>query len=190
MNGKKWKAITALILFIMILATAGLLANNIYRQVDGAWRLYGLSILGAVILIYILLELRTLFYFIKTHKRNTRKASGKIASMLVLLNEEAAEIRTWDLQNQTGLVIGRSQDEADVDVDLSGTEFFSLISSQHAVLNYTSEGWKLMDVGSKNGTALLRKGSSKKLILAPGEPMPIRPGDKVYLAEETVLAVK
>jgi len=190
MNAKFGKKIVILILFVLILVTAAVLAKNIYRYADPPWSIYGLYILGAAIFIYVLLELRNLSYLIKTSKKNARKTSKKIASMLVLLNENSAEIKTWDLRDYTGLVIGRSLDEADVDVDLSDTEYFSLISSEHAVLNYTNEGWQLMDAGSKNGTSLQRKGSKKKLQLSPGEPLPIQPGDKIYLAEETVLAVK
>jgi pSer/pThr/pTyr-binding forkhead associated (FHA) protein len=136
--------------------------------------------------------LRTLFAFVRAAKYESsyRSADKDAATALVLLNEDNIGIRSWDLRNQTGLVIGRRHDEADVDVDLTGTEYFSLISDCHAVLNYTDKGWLLSDAGSTNGTALARAGSGQKLLLAPGEPVPIRPGDTIYIADETALKVQ
>jgi pSer/pThr/pTyr-binding forkhead associated (FHA) protein len=112
------------------------------------------------------------------------------ASALVLLDENAAEIKSWDLHGRTGLVIGRGGADAKVDIDLSGTEYYPLISAEHAVLNYAEGCWLLADAGSKNGTALSRGKSEQKLLLASGEPVPIKPGDRIYIAEETILAVR
>ena len=96
-------------------------------------------------------------------------------------------MKSWDLRGRIGLVVGRG---AEADVDLSDSEYFSLISEEHAVLNYAAGDWHIADAGSRNGTALSRGASGRKLLLAPGEPVPIRPGDTVYIAEETILAVR
>lgn len=180
----------ALITDILILLAAAVFAWLIWIYAGEGWRLYALWALGGVMLLWLIHEIFTAVRFAGDRDRDSHKLSRQAPSMLVLLNEDKAGIRFWDLRNKTGLIIGRSQDDADVDVDLSDTEYFSLISDQHAALNFTAKGWILTDAGSKNGTALLRAGSYQKLLLAPGEPVLIRPGDCIYIADETALAVR
>jgi len=182
------KPTAALVLGLLILTTAMILAGLLQRHADEGWRPFALWTLGLVILVWLLVEVRTVIR-VAGATRDSEPHKDSRASMLVLMNEDGAGIRSWDLRNKTGLVIGRSYDGADVDVDLSGTEYFSFISNHHAVLNFTEKGWYLADAGSKNGTSLLRSGSRQKLLLAPGEPVPIRIGDTIYISEETELAV-
>jgi len=189
MNGRKKLAAVCLFILISIAATA--FAAAVRSSVAAPWRgvlLWGLAV---VMLAYLLVEARTLALFIRAAgHEGLRKTTKEAATALVLLNEDNEGVKTWDLRNKTGLVIGRSQDAADVDVDLMDTEYFSLISDYHAVLNFTDNGWMLADAGSKNGTALSRAGSRQRLLLVPGEPAPIKPGDTIFIAEETALAVK
>ena len=187
MNGKKSAAIS---IFILICVATAVFAWSVRQYIESPWRDYLLWSAAIIIIVYFILDLRVFILFMRTAQyEGASRRRNDIAESLVLLNEDNDGVRAWDLRNQTGMVIGRSHDESDVDIDLSETEYFSLISSQHAVLNYTNMGWVLSDAGSKNGTTLQRAGSGQKLLLAPGEPVPIRPGDTIYIAEETVLAV-
>jgi hypothetical protein len=191
MSEKNGKPAVALVLGILIVATAATFAILLQRYAAEAWRLYALWGLAAVIAIWLCIEIRGVAYY-----RSALKAEGSyrpmqnVVSTLVLMNEESNGIQSWDLRDKTGLVIGRSDDDSDVDIDLSDTEYFSLISNQHAVLNYTDNGWVLTDAGSQNGTALLKKESKQKLLLAPGEPVPVRLGDTIFIAGETVIKVR
>ncbi|MDR0490389.1 MAG: FHA domain-containing protein [Oscillospiraceae bacterium] len=191
MSEKNRKPAAALVLGIMILIAAAAFAALAWAYADESWRQYALWALAIVIAVWLLYEIRTIIRYARASRDvGSYKLSKSSASALVLMNEDGTGIQSWDLRNETGLVIGRSHDGSDVDIDLSGTEYFSFVSKQHAVLNFTVGGWMLTDVGSQNGTALLRQGSSQKLLLAPGEPVPIRVGDTIYLADETILAVR
>ena len=191
MSEKNGKPAAALVLGILILIIAAVLAVLLNVYADVSWRRYTLWALAAIIVAWLFYELRTIVRYTRATKDSgSSKQHKSKVSALVLMNENADGIRSWDLRDRTGLVIGRALDGSEVDVDLSGAEYFSFISNQHAVLNFTGKGWMLTDAGSQNGTALMRRGSRQKLLLAPGEPIPIQPGDTIYIAEETVLAVK
>ncbi|MDR2354803.1 MAG: FHA domain-containing protein [Clostridiales Family XIII bacterium] len=177
-------------LFIAIVIVSCLCARLVYIYADAAWRSYALCGLAGVVTLYVVYEIRGFVRFSRSAAGENRKTVHEEASALLLINEEADAIKSWDLRNRTGLLIGRSTGGADADIDLSDTAYFSLIGDEHAVLNHTSRGWLLADVGSRNGTALLRAGSDKRMILTPGEPIPIRPGDTIFIAGETALAVR
>ena len=193
MSEKKGKPVAALVLSILILITSLAFAGFVFEY-DGEYsylRPYALYMLAIVVAIWLFTEILTIIRFAKVlnEKGLSRSLKNSVAA-LVLMNANDAGIRTWDLRNKTGLIIGRGNDSSDVDIDLSDTEYFSFISTQHAVLNFTEKGWMLTDACSQNGTSLLRRKAKQKLLLAPGEPVPIRNGDVIYIAEETRLAVK
>ena len=191
MSEKKGRPAVAFVLGILILITAAIFTGMVRKYADESWRQYALWILAIVMAFWLLAEIRSIIRYIRTTgESGLSKVAKNAVSALVLINEFEGGIRTWDLRNKTGLVIGRSSDSSDVDIDLSDTEYFSFISNQHAVLNFTEKGWMLTDAGSQNGTALEKHGTSQRLLLAPGEPAPICTGDTIYIAEETRLAVK
>lgn len=68
---------------------------------------------------------------------------------LVLINEEGDVLFTWDIRGKTSLVIGKSTQKEPVDIDLSMSAMSQMISKQHAVLNYTNDGWCIDDIDSK-----------------------------------------
>jgi ABC-type multidrug transport system ATPase subunit/pSer/pThr/pTyr-binding forkhead associated (FHA) protein len=58
-----------------------------------------------------------------------------------------------------------------------------LVSRQHAVVEQAKDGsWVVYDTGSVNGTMLLRGGLPPSVVLDPGVPAVIRPGDIIELA--------
>jgi len=57
------------------------------------------------------------------------------------------------------------------------------ISSRHAVLRPTGGGYTFTDLGSKNGSALVRSGASTPVPLAAGEATPIGGGDVLLLGD-------
>lgn len=191
MNEKSGKPVAAIVLGVFIIATSIVFAALLRRYADEGWRSYALWGLAIVIMVWLCLEIGSIVRYIRAVRaEGSYKTLHSEVSAVVLMNEEFNGIQSWDLRNRTGLVIGRSNDDSDVDIDLSDTEYFSLISNEHAVLNYTDTGWMLTDAGSQNGTALLRSEAPQKLLLAPGEPVPIRIGDTIYIAGETMLMVR
>ncbi|MCL2767085.1 MAG: FHA domain-containing protein [Peptococcaceae bacterium] len=188
-QSQKERAIIILLILIVIVAAVLAWLIWIYMPVGGI-RFLALFVLSAVLIYYLNFEIKHLADYYKTSDITPHPVISQEASLLVLLAEDASQVKSWDISNRVGLVIGRSHEDAVVDIDLSGTEYFSLISNEHAVLNFIDKGWLLTDVGSKNGTSLIRDGSENKLLLTPGEPVPIKPGDIILLAEETRLAIR
>jgi hypothetical protein len=177
-------------LFALILIAAAVCAVAVNRYAGESRRSYALCAIGLVVLIYVVVEAVSLARFIKSRAQKKDDNRESAATALALLNENAEEVKFWDLRGLAGLVIGRGGENIDVDVDLSDTEYFSAISAEHAVLNYVSGAWYLADAGSRNGTALSRGEAGQNMLLAPGDPVPIRSGDRIYIADETILAVR
>jgi len=179
-----------ILLFVLIMAVSASLAWALYTFLEEGQRSASLAVLGVVVLGYAVFEIQNMKRFPNSTGITEKQLLKSEATLIVLLAEDDSGIRSWDIKNRIGLVIGRGIDSTNVDIDLSDTEYYSLISSEHAVLNYVGNGWLLTDAGSKNGTALRLSASQRTLLLAPGEPVPINPGDTIILAEETRLAVR
>jgi len=110
-----------------------------------------------------------------------------LISVLTLLGEDDRPIRVWDITGKVGLLIGKSDDEYQVDIDLSGTDHNSFIDPEHAMLNYYESGWWLQDVSSRNGVSVIRK--SKEIVLGHFAPMLLEPGDVICVAHFTRISV-
>lgn len=70
-----------------------------------------------------------------------------------------------------GALIGRTQGEY-----ASQLATFNYISGRHAILQMTSNGWTITDVGSTNGTKV------NGIRATTNVPMPFRTGDIVRIA--------
>lgn len=90
-------------------------------------------------------------------KAITQVMAKKDISKLVLLNERGVEIDEWELGDQISLLIGKSSAEHKADIDLSGTEYESLVNYEHAVLNCVAGIWYLEDIDSVNGVGLKKR---------------------------------
>lgn len=190
MRRKTGKPAVAAALFVLILTAAGVLALCINEYVRTERKRYALITLGVIVLVYVIIEILEFIQYARYAHLNRLKFPGSVPWSLVLLNDEGSEIKHWDLRNKSGLVIGRDDGDAEVEVDLSDTEYFSLVSHQHAVMNFSDKCWYLSDAGSRNGTSVVYAETTEKLLLASGEPVPIRVGDRIYIAGEIVLAAK
>jgi len=105
----------------------------------------------------------------------------------VLLGEDDRPIRIWDLTGKVGLLIGKSSEDDQVDIDLSDTDYHTYIDPEHALLNYQESGWWIQDTSSRNGISILRKGKELK----PGHyaPAKLELGDVICVAHYTRIAV-
>lgn len=120
----------------------------------------------------------------KDIKNNINKLDDerKKVTSLVLLNEQGSVLLEWSLQNKTALIIGKSNGKDSVDIDLSGSAVADMISKQHAVLNYTDNGWYVDDIDSKNGTRVKKKYQSALLDVKLVGAVEVDPGDIIYIA--------
>jgi len=107
---------------------------------------------------------------------------------IVLLNERGAEIEEWLLEGKTSLLIGKSSSDQEVDIDLNGTEYESLINYEHAVLNCVSGLWYIEDIDSVNGVGIKKAHKRVKTSLKQENPYRLNSGDIIYIANTRILA--
>ena len=107
---------------------------------------------------------------------------------LVLLNDEGESVKEWYIHGETSLLIGKTGAEGEVDIDLSDSEYASLISKHHAVLNYASGQWFIEDLDSRSGVGIRRAGGKRANQLEPEEPCRIHSGDVISIANTRLLA--
>lgn len=120
-------------------------------------------------------------------KAITQTMTNKDISKLVLLNESGMEVDEWELGDQISLLIGKSSAEYKADIDLSGTEYESLVNYEHAVLNCVAGIWYLEDIDSVNGVGLKKAHKRVKNRLKQEIPYPLGNGDTIYIANTRIL---
>ncbi|UHA76121.1 FHA domain-containing protein [Paenibacillus sp. 481] len=112
---------------------------------------------------------------------------GEGISKLVLLDEEGESVKEWYIQGETSLLVGKSSSQSEVDIDLSDSDYASLISKSHAVLNYAKGIWYVEDLESRNGIGMKRSISSEKVKLGSDQPHPLTSGNILYIANTRLL---
>lgn len=120
-------------------------------------------------------------------KAITQTMTNKDISKLVLLNESGIEVDEWELGDQISLLIGKSSAEYKADIDLSGTEYESLVNYEHAVLNCVTGIWYVEDIDSVNGVGLKKAHKRVKNRLKQEIPYPLGNGDTIYIANTRIL---
>lgn len=113
--------------------------------------------------------------------------TNKKIRKLVLLNDRGAEIDEWEIDDQTSLLIGKNSADNKADIDLSGTEYESLINYEHAVLNNVSGVWYIEDIDSVNGVGIKKAHKRVKNRIQHENPYPIGNGDTIYIANTRIL---
>lgn len=100
---------------------------------------------------------------------------------LVLLGENNEKLTSWNIYGKNGLVIGRDIGENQVDINLDETIYASMISKEHAVLNFSGNDWYIEDISASNGVSI-QKRDGRKYKLAYGKPCKLEQGDIIYIA--------
>jgi hypothetical protein len=129
-----------------------------------------------------------IYFIVKFSAFSARKAKQYDGiKKLILKNEEGRNVKIWDIEDKTALLIGKSGKDNEVDIDLTESEYATLISKQHAVMNYTSDSWYIEDIGSTNGSGIKRINENRKVMIEPGKPYKINVGDTIYIANTKIL---
>lgn len=122
-------------------------------------------------------------------KREQHEKDKTVAKKVVLINEEGQTLMEWSLERKTSMIIGKSADGEDVDIDLSGSAVAQMISKQHAVLNYTEKGWYVDDIDSKNGTRVKKLTQNSIMDVKLVGAIEVEVGDIIYIAS-TMLQIQ
>lgn len=109
------------------------------------------------------------------------QSSNKI-NEIALIGEQGNILLEWSLVGKTCLVIGKGTEKEAVDIDLTETAMGQLVSKQHAVLNYTDNGWYIDDIDSKNGTRVKKRNQSALLDVKLVGAVEVEAGDIIYIA--------
>ncbi|GGG82801.1 FHA domain-containing protein [Paenibacillus radicis (ex Gao et al. 2016)] len=128
-----------------------------------------------------------IFLGIKLSKRNGMKRKTEPIAKLVLLDEEGERMKEWYINGETSLLIGKSSGRSEVDIDLSDAEYASIISPQHAVLNYAQGAWYVEDLDSRNGVGLRKFNRSAVTRLDNEQPYRLDAGDLLLIANTRLL---
>ncbi|HOV27079.1 MAG TPA: FHA domain-containing protein [Pseudobacteroides sp.] len=114
---------------------------------------------------------------------------GSSITKVILVDDDGVSIKTWNIKGKVSLLIGKNSNENEVDIDLSDTTYSSLVSRQHAVMNFAKDNWYIEDIGSSNGTGLKKENDDFKLKLEAGKQYELSVGDTLYIAN-TKLVLK
>lgn len=113
----------------------------------------------------------------------TREAVAKI----VLLDDDGERVKEWYVKGEISVLIGKNTQGGEVDIDLADSEYASLVSSEHAVLNRVGDQWFIEDAESHSGTAIRKAGRSDAKQLIVEEPVEIGTGDMIFIANTRLL---
>lgn len=119
---------------------------------------------------------------VNNKKTTSNTSNNTIPTKIVLINEEGHNLLEWRIDDKTSLIIGKSTDKEPVDIDLSGSAVAQMISKQHAVLNYTDNGWYIDDIDSKNGTRVRKISQNAILDVKLVGAVEVSIGDIIYIA--------
>lgn len=119
----------------------------------------------------------------KPVSREEREAVAKV----ILLDSDGERVKEWLIQGETALLIGKSSSRGEVDIDLSDSEYASLVSPEHAVMNRVGALWYIEDAESQSGTGIRPSGKSSLTQLVDDKPHPVGPGDMIYIANTRLL---
>lgn len=178
------KQVASIVVDAFIVLAAALCLLLLYHSFNPAV-LYRRILTAAILTPVIAIVVYETVCHIKPAKATVRRTPS--ISALTLLGEDGRPIRIWDMTGKVGLLIGKSSEEVQVDIDLSETDYHTYIDPEHAILNYNDSGWWLQDTSSRNGISIIRQGN--ELALGRRAPARLEPGDIICVAQYTKIAV-
>lgn len=119
---------------------------------------------------------------------NYEKKYGGIGKLILIDEEKGINIKAWDITGKASVLIGKTTKDGEVDVDLSEVAYSTLVSRQHAVMNYAADSWYIEDIGSANGSGIKRMNENSKFRMEKGQPYKLNAGDIIYIANTKLLA--
>ncbi|MED4355002.1 FHA domain-containing protein [Schinkia azotoformans] len=144
---------------------------------------FNIKVIMGILLVMILVGL-----VIKKYESEERQeAADTVISKFVLVNEAGESVKEWVIKEETSFLIGKQTPNIEVDIDLSDTEYASLINYEHAVLNRVLDNWYIEDIDSIYSIGIKRANKHSKSKLDPGCPSQLFVGDTIYIANTMIL---
>lgn len=171
---------------IIILLCSGILLSSIYMgKADRRW-FWPLLCFLLLLMVWAIMDLNSQVKQKRTGCQDRPPADDTAIRQLILLDEHNKPIKSWDLSGKIAVVIGKRNDEEEVDVDLEDCEYSTFIDPQHATLNFCQNVWYIEDLGSQNGIQIkkVEDGICYKVL---NRPCRVMPGDIIYIANTRLL---
>jgi len=170
------KAIEIINLFVGIILT--LIGVLIYTTIESQ-EIKTILITGLVII--------GIIFFIKIVEGIDKPYDANSIKSIVLVNEDNQIIKEWNLSEKVSMIIGKSNKENKVDIDLSESIYSNLIDYEHAVLNYAGGEWYIEDLCSVNGISIEKKEDNIVYKVAKYSPCTIKKGDILFVGKIKLL---
>lgn len=170
---------------ILILLCSGILLLSMYiGNVDRRW-FWTLMCILLFIMIGAAADL-TAQIRKRAGTKHSLPADDMTIRQLVLLDEQNKPIKSWGLSGKIAVIIGKKNEEEEVDVDLEDCEYSTFINPQHAALNFCQNFWYVEDLNSQNGVQVkkVEDGICYKVL---NRPCRVMPGDIIYIANTRLL---
>ena len=170
---------------ILILLCSGILLLSMYiGNVDRRW-FWTLMYILQFIMIGAAADL-TAQIRKRAGTKHSLPADDMTIRQLVLLDEQNKPIKSWELSGKIAVIIGKKNEEEEVDVDLEDCEYSTFINPQHAALNFCQNFWYVEDLNSQNGVQVkkVEDGICYKVL---NRPCRVMPGDIIYIANTRLL---
>lgn len=178
----KWAKITADMAMVVV---SGIMMAFLWQWVsEHEWILGFLTIL-LLIAVAALVD-AFIQYLKKDDSQDPKLTSQTGIQRLILLDEQDKPVRQWEMAGRTAIVIGRRNQEEEVDVDLEECEYSTFIDPCHAVLNFCLDSWYIEDLGSQNGVKI-RKVEDGICYKVLNRPCKINVGDVICIANTRLL---
>ncbi|MBA4531323.1 FHA domain-containing protein [Brevibacillus halotolerans] len=179
---KKYRSIWVIIIDVLLFVIAiNILYFAFFIQSDPVMK-WMVSLLGISFIIFGITSR-------KNQKQLPKQSNKQQAGItkLVLLDEDGERVKEWLIQGETSLVIGKNSRNGEVDIDLSDTEYASLISTHHAVLNHVGGTWFIEDNDSHNGVGIKKTNSNRTNKIEIEARQQIDINDLIYIANTRIL---
>lgn len=170
----------------IILLCSGILLVSVYRWgMDKKW-IWVLMLILFLVMIAAIGDLVAQIRGKRIVEESVRPSDDLIIQQLILLDDQNRPVKSWELSGKIAVVIGKKNEDEEVDVDLEDCEYSTFINPHHAVLNFCQDFWYIEDLGSQNGIKIkkVEDGVCYKVL---NRPCKVMPGDIIFIANTKLL---
>jgi hypothetical protein len=108
-------------------------------------------------------------------------------SGIIMLNENGAYLREWNIQGRIAVLIGKNTKNKEVDIDLSDSVYDALIHEEHAIMNYAGGDWYLEGLHMPSHIGIKKADNKMCYRLTGNKPCKLEKGDIVHIANTRLL---
>lgn len=170
-------------MIIILFAIPGIYYVSRFTENKQQKQMY-ILVLSGLILVCLIDFIRKSF---KSSRYSNMKENNTVVNELLLVDDHDIAVKRWDLKGKVSLIIGRSNGEEVIDIDLSDSEYEGFVDVQHALLNYAAGSWYIEDLYSINGIRIRKQQDGVCYRLSKNRPCRLESGDIIMIANTRLL---